>query len=74
LGEGFSILLMKPPEDITYTGKRVVARPIKEDIPSVQYGVSSLQSASQTQAVRAVIQVCKEVLSNDGLQVNSFRV
>lgn len=74
LGQGFSILLMKPPEDITYTGKRVVARPIKEEMPTVQYGVSSLRTATQTQAVKAVIQICRDVLSNDGSQVNSFRV
>jgi DNA-binding transcriptional LysR family regulator len=74
LGQGFSILLMKPPEDITYTGKRVVARPIKEEMPTVQYGVSSLRTATQTQAVKAVIQICRDVLSNDRSQVNSFRV
>ena len=74
LGQGFSILLMKPPEDITYTGKRVVARPIKEEMPTVQYGVFSLRTTTQTQAVKAVIQICRDVLSNDRSQVNSFRV
>ena len=74
LGQGFSILLMKPPEDITYTGKRVVARPIKEEMPTVQYGVFSLRTTTQTQAVKAVIQICRDVLSNDRPQVNSFRV
>lgn len=74
LGQGFSILLMKPPEDITYTGKRVVARPIKEDMPTVQYGVSTLRNATQTRAVKAVIHICRDVLSNDGSQVTSFRV
>ncbi len=74
LGQGFSILLMKPPEDIAYTGKRVVARPIKEEMPTVQYGVSSLRTATQTQAVKAVIQICRDVLSNDRSQVNSLRV
>jgi DNA-binding transcriptional LysR family regulator len=74
LGQGFSILLMKPPEDITYTGNRVVARPIQEEMPSVEFGVSTLRNTAQTQAVKAVIQICKDVLANDGLRVNSFRV
>ena len=74
LGQGFSILLMKPPEDITYTGKRVVARPIKEDMPTVQYGVSTLRNATHTRAVKTVIHICRDVLSNDGSQVTSFRV
>lgn len=74
LRQGFSILLMKPPEDITYTGKRVVACPIKEDMPTVQFGVSTLRNATQTQAVKAVINICRQVLSNDRPQVTSFRV
>ncbi len=73
LGQGFSILLMKPPADTTYTGKRVVARPIKEEVPSVQYGVSSLRNARQTKAVKAVIDICKEVLDNDSDHVRGFR-
>lgn len=73
-GQGFSILLMKPLEDITYTGKRVVARPIKESMPSVEYGISYLHNANQTQAVKAIIQVCKDVLADDGNLIKNFRV
>ncbi|MBO6791392.1 MAG: LysR family transcriptional regulator [Dinoroseobacter sp.] len=73
LGQGFSVLLMKPPADTTYTGKRVVARPIKEEMPKVNYGVSMLRSSRQTQAVKAVVQVCRDVLANESDLVRGFR-
>ncbi len=74
LGMGFSILLMKPAEDNTYSGKKVIARPIAEEMPSVQFGVSYLRNATQSNAVNAVIKLCKEVLNNDGPQIDKYRI
>lgn len=74
LGMGFSILLMKPVDDATYTGNKVIACPIVEDVPTVEYGISYLRSSIQSRAVKAVTDVCKDVLSDTGPHVNGFRV
>jgi len=62
-GFGFSLLVTKPYEDRTYDGKRLVCRPIKENVSGSQLVATWLRKSQLTKPVRLFVDHCKMVLS-----------
>ncbi|BCO29832.1 hypothetical protein MIZ03_4756 [Rhodoferax lithotrophicus] len=61
-GFGFSLLVTKPHEDRTYDGKRLVCRPIKENVSGSQLVATWLRKSQLTKPVRLFVDHCKMVL------------
>ncbi len=53
-GYGYSILNQRPRHDFTYDGRRVVTRPIADEVPGLPLVVATLRSVRATARVRAV--------------------
>ncbi|GAB3280004.1 LysR family transcriptional regulator [Kineosporia babensis] len=53
-GYGYSILNQRPQHDFTYDGRRVITRPIADEVPGLPLVVATLRSVRATARVRAV--------------------
>jgi DNA-binding transcriptional LysR family regulator len=61
-GHGYSILNQRPGIDETYSGGRVVVRPIREQLPVLAVVLAKLAVARPTARATAFIELCRSVL------------
>jgi len=62
-GFGFSLLVTRPVEDVTYDGRRLVCRPLKEAVSGSQLAAAWLARSPLTKPARFFVEHCKQVLA-----------
>jgi DNA-binding transcriptional LysR family regulator len=65
-GEGFAVLNQKPSRDTTYTGQRVVAVPIRDDIAPLEVVLVRVRGARSTRKAEAFMRLCAETYTSVG--------
>lgn len=63
-GHGYSILNLRPVDDVTYDGAHVLARPIADEVPPLSIVIARLSSVRPTARARAVAARARAVLQD----------
>ena len=69
---GYAILIMIPHTDRAYDGSILVARPIRDPLPSARYGLAMAKDYKPRRIVQAFIDVCRTTLKDEGAAANFF--
>ena len=63
-GFGFSILVIRPAGDLSYDGKRIVRRPIADDVPLGRIALARMAGTRPTRFAQAFADACKIHFAN----------
>jgi len=63
-GYGFSILVIRPAGDLSYDGKRIVRRPILEDVPGSRVALARMAGTRPTRFAQAYTEACHDYFRN----------
>ena len=63
-GEGYAILIMRPVNERAYDGSELAYVPLKDDVPTTQYGLAFTNRSIPTKLVEAFANVCRETLKS----------
>lgn len=61
-GEGYAILIMRPVNERTYDGSKLVYVPLHDDVPVPQYGLAVTKRSVPTRLIATFADVCRETL------------
>ena len=64
-GEGYSILIMRPVNERSYDGSKLVYVPLSDDVPAPQYGLAFTNRSIPTKLVETFANVCRETLKSE---------
>lgn len=60
-GLGYSLLVTRPQGDLTYDGQKIVARPLRDDLPKSKVVFASLKSLRPTQLMNSFENLAKQI-------------
>ncbi|WP_299848491.1 LysR family transcriptional regulator [uncultured Roseovarius sp.] len=61
-GEGYAILIMRPVTERAYDGSKLAYVPLKDDVPTPQYGLAFTNRSVPTKLVETFAALCRETL------------
>ncbi len=65
-GEGYSVLIMRPANERTYSGDKLAYLPIRTQIAPPHYGLAFTNHYRSTKLVRNVARICRQLFADEG--------
>ena len=65
-GEGYSVLIMRPANERTYSGDTLAYLPIRTQIAPPHYGLAFTKQYRPTRLVRNLAGICRQLFAEEG--------
>ena len=65
-GEGYALLIMRPVNERTYDGSELAYVPLRDAVPTPQYGLAFTNKSVPTKLVEAFANACRDALKSQG--------